>query len=88
MMASVVADLQRMSLDKEVGVSDLLRTALIVAHKLSIEEFKEWISSELLAVGVGVALTLAGFLAGILLFFYVRMVLRAFRRTRGRLRAS
>jgi hypothetical protein len=44
--------------------------------------------SELLAVGVGVALTLAGFLAGILLFFYVRMVLRAFRRTRGRLRAS
>lgn len=43
--------------------------------------------SELLAIGVGVVLSVGGFLFAILLFFYVRMVVRAFRRMVGRLRA-
>ena len=66
------------------GILSLLLPGEFVASTLPIPQT----ISELLAVGVGVALTLAGFLAGRLLFFYVRMVLRAFRRTRGRLRAS
>jgi len=44
--------------------------------------------SELLSIGSGVVLMSAGFLSGVLLFFYVRTVVRAFRRMRGRLRAS
>lgn len=43
--------------------------------------------SELLAIGVGAVLSVGGFLSGVLLFFYVRMVVRAFRRmvARGRI---
>ena len=44
--------------------------------------------SELLSIGSGVVLMSAGFLSGVLLFFYVRTVVRAFRRMRVRLRAS
>ena len=44
--------------------------------------------SELFAIGVGVVLTLAGFVSGVLLFFYVRTVLRSFRRTVRNLRAA
>jgi uncharacterized membrane protein len=44
--------------------------------------------SELLAIGVGVVLSLAGFVSGVLLFLYVRTVVRGFRRITGRLRAG
>ena len=44
--------------------------------------------SELLAMGFGVFMVIGGFLSGVLLFFYVRMVTRAFRHTVGNLRSG
>lgn len=46
-MSSLVQELQREALDSSVLVSDLLRKALVVAKKLNIKEFDEWISLEL-----------------------------------------
>jgi len=66
-----------------VSVLSLLLPGELVTSTLPIPQT----ISELLGIGVGAALTLAGLLAGILLFFYVRMVVRAFRRMRGRLHA-
>ncbi len=65
------------------GVLSLLLPGDIITSSLSMPQT----ISELLAIGVGVVLTVAGFIAGVMLFFYVRMVARAFRRLKGRLRA-
>jgi hypothetical protein len=46
-MTSVVIELQREALDRNVPVSDLLRKALIVARKLKLAAFQEWIENEL-----------------------------------------
>jgi hypothetical protein len=46
-MNSVIIELQREALDKNIRVSDLLRKALVVAHKLKLTEFQEWIEKEL-----------------------------------------
>jgi hypothetical protein len=46
-MTSLVEELQRDALDSSVSVLDLLRKALVVATKLNIDEFKEWIELEL-----------------------------------------
>ena len=46
-MGSIVLDLQQEALDRNCRVSDLLRRALAVAHKLNLPEFKTWISNEL-----------------------------------------
>ncbi len=46
-MSSVIIELQSEALDKTVKVSDLLRKALVVARKLKIGEFQEWIEKEL-----------------------------------------
>lgn len=46
-MASIILDLQRDALDKNVRVSDLLRKALVVARKLRLSEFQDWIEREL-----------------------------------------
>jgi hypothetical protein len=46
-MSSVVLELQRDALDKNVGVSDLLRKALVVARKLSLHDFQAWVENEL-----------------------------------------
>lgn len=46
-MTSLVEELQRDALDSSVSVLDLLRKALVVATKLNIDEFKEWIEREL-----------------------------------------
>jgi hypothetical protein len=46
-MTSIVIELQRAALDRGVPVSDLLRTALVVARKLSLADFQEWINHEL-----------------------------------------
>ena len=43
---------------------------------------------ELLAIGIGVPMVIGGFLSGVLLFFYVRMVTRALRHTVGNLRSG
>jgi hypothetical protein len=47
MKQSIVEELQRDSLDKKIGVTELLRKALVVASKLDLDEFEEWISREL-----------------------------------------
>ncbi len=44
--------------------------------------------SELLAMGAGAALTVLGFVSAIALFFYVRMVVRSFRRTVRKVRGG
>lgn len=46
-MASVVIELQREALDRDVRVSDLLRKALVVARKLGQLELQAWIEKEL-----------------------------------------
>ena len=46
-MASIVIELQKEALDGDIPLSDLLRKALIVARKLKIKEFDDWISKEL-----------------------------------------
>lgn len=46
-MGSVVLELQRNALDRNVKVSDLLRKSLVVARKLALAEFQAWIEKEL-----------------------------------------
>lgn len=46
-MSSVVIELQRDALDRNVSITDLLRKSLVVARKLKIYEFEKWVSSEL-----------------------------------------
>lgn len=46
-MGSVVVEVQREALDRKVLVSDLLRKALVVARKLGLKDFEEWVSLEL-----------------------------------------
>lgn len=46
-MASIVLELQQEAMDSKIKVSDILRKALVVATKLEITEFKEWIEKEL-----------------------------------------
>lgn len=46
-MPSLVLELQRDALNPGVRVSDLLRRALVVARKLNLPEFEEWVSHEL-----------------------------------------
>jgi hypothetical protein len=43
----LVLELQRDALDSKVAVSDLLRKALVVATKLGVKEFQEWVTKEL-----------------------------------------
>lgn len=46
-MESILIELQRDTLDRTFCVSDLLRKALLIAHKLNISEFETWIIKEL-----------------------------------------
>lgn len=46
-MAGLVYELQKDALDAKVKVSDLLRKAYVVATKLNIPDFKDWIQKEL-----------------------------------------
>jgi len=46
-MKSIVLELQRDALNKDTLVTDLLRKAFVVARKLKINEFENWISKEL-----------------------------------------
>ena len=46
-MTSIVIELQRDSLGRNVPISDLLRKALVVAKKLHISEFESWVNNEL-----------------------------------------
>lgn len=53
MKQSLVLDLQRVATDKGNDVADLLRKALVVATKLKIDDFREWISRELYGYETG-----------------------------------
>lgn len=44
---SLVLELQQKALDPETAISDLLRTALVVASKLRVDEMEQWIRAEL-----------------------------------------
>lgn len=44
---ALVLELQRAAISKEGSVADLLRLALVVARKLGVTEFEEWIQAEL-----------------------------------------
>ena len=46
-MMSLVLELQKESLDPNISTSDLLRKALVVARKLKLVEFQNWIEAEL-----------------------------------------
>lgn len=50
-MSSIVLELQRDALDRNVPISDLLRKALIVSKKLKISEFETWVTNELNGYG-------------------------------------
>ena len=65
------------------GVLSLLLPGDLVVNALAIPQT----ISELLAIGFGIVLVVAGFLSGVLLFLYVRMVKRSFRYTIGKLRS-
>ena len=47
MEKSIVLELQQEALDGNTRVSDLLRKALVVAKKLNISEFENWVKNEL-----------------------------------------
>jgi hypothetical protein len=44
---SIVLDLQLLSTNKNVDISELLRKSLLIASKLKLDKFKSWINSEL-----------------------------------------
>lgn len=46
-MSSIILELQKDSLDGNISATQLLRKALVVAKKLNVDEFIEWISLEL-----------------------------------------
>lgn len=46
-MDSIVLELQKEAYDSKSGVTDLLRKAYVVAKKLKIKEFEEWLHNEL-----------------------------------------
>lgn len=52
-MNSLVIELQRDTLASSVSILNLLRKALVVAQKLGIEEFQEWIELELNGYSTG-----------------------------------
>lgn len=46
-MSSIIIELQRDAIDSEIAITNLLRKALVVAKKLDIQEFVDWIYLEL-----------------------------------------
>lgn len=44
---SIILKLQKKCLDKNESLQDLLREALLISSKLKLDDFKEWINSEL-----------------------------------------
>jgi len=48
---SLVLQLQELATDKSNDITDLLRKALLVATKLRVKDFKDWIHNELYGYG-------------------------------------
>jgi hypothetical protein len=46
-MAAAVIELQREAMDRGVPLSDLLRKAFVIARKLGLEDFQQWIQREM-----------------------------------------
>lgn len=46
-MSSLVSELQKEAIDSKIKLSDTLRKALLVATKLGLHDFREWINKEL-----------------------------------------
>lgn len=46
-MDSIVLELQRDTLNKNISVSELLRKALVISKKLHLSEFQKWVENEL-----------------------------------------
>ncbi|WP_186326508.1 hypothetical protein [Paenibacillus sp. Y412MC10] len=46
-MTSLVVELQRDALDSKVSIADLIKKAYVVARKLNISEFQEWLHNEM-----------------------------------------
>jgi hypothetical protein len=46
-MDSLVLELQRDALEKNIHITDLLRKALLVSRKLKIKDIEEWLNNEL-----------------------------------------
>lgn len=46
-MDSIVLELQKDALNKDIQVSDLLRKGLVIARKLKLQEFETWTNNEL-----------------------------------------
>lgn len=46
-MDSIVIELQRDALNRQIPVSDLFRKAYVVARKLGVSDFEKWAESEL-----------------------------------------
>jgi len=44
---AIITELQRQAIDSETDVLSLLRSALLVAHKLDLEDFRLWLECEL-----------------------------------------
>ena len=42
----IVIELQREALDEKISIESLMRKAYLVARKLNLKEFEEWISQE------------------------------------------
>jgi hypothetical protein len=47
MATSIVIELQQLADNGQTPITDVLRKALIVATKLKIDDFKEWVENEL-----------------------------------------
>jgi len=47
MKKSIVLEMQRMATEKKEDISDLLRKALLVATKLKLNDFRDWVDKEL-----------------------------------------
>ncbi len=52
-MTSILLELQKDALDPNIALSDLLRKARLIAHKLKTQDFEEWIKKELEGYSVG-----------------------------------
>ncbi|EFU43921.1 hypothetical protein PVOR_01910 [Paenibacillus vortex V453] len=46
-MTSLVVELQRDALDSKVSIADLIKKAYVVARKLNIPDFQNWLQNEM-----------------------------------------
>ncbi|WP_048190131.1 hypothetical protein [Methanobacterium sp. SMA-27] len=50
-MSSIILELQKEAIDSDIDISNLLRKAYLVAKKLKIKDFEEWVKLELNGYG-------------------------------------